>query len=174
MQKGWKMASEMDYKAIKDRVEKQVRKEKRLAKFILFAVNFGLFVVFMVIAWGMYLRNGGTPPQWENFVNFPGIARSAGDPFTNAMVMLTIGWVAALILQAVGFIIDSPIGERSIRDRATGREMRREMERLGLDELEEHEKRKGMMRLTDDGELEAVEDLAEEVAVTPIKQNRKA
>ena len=61
-----------------------------------------------------------------------------------------------------------------MRDRATGREIRKEMERLGLDELEEHEKRKGMMRLTDDGELEAVDDVAEEVAGTPIKQNRKA
>ena len=167
------MASEMDYKGIKERVEKDVRKQKRLAKFILFATNLGLFIVFMVFAWGMFLRNGGVPPQAENFVNLPGIAKPAGDPFTNAMVMLTIGWVAALILQAVGFIIDSPIGERSMRDRATGREMRKEMERLGLDELEEHEKRKGMMRLTDDGELEAVDEVAEEVAV-PIKQNRKA
>lgn len=168
------MASEMDYKGIKERVEKDVRKQKRLAKFILFATNLGLFIVFMVIAWQMFLNGGGTPPQGAEFINLPGIAKPAGNPLTNALVMLSIGWAVALILQATGFFIDSPIGERSMRDRATGREMRKEMERLGLDELEEHEKRKGMMRLTDDGELEAVDDVAEEVPVTPIKQNRKA
>ena len=166
------MAADMDYKAIKERVEKDVLKQKRLAKFILFATNLGLFCMFMVIAWGIYLGNGGTPPQLENFINM-GLALPSGDPFTSAMVMLTTGWVIALILQGIGFIIDSRIGEQSIRDRATGREMRKEMERLGLDELEEHEKRKGMMRLTDDGELEAVDEVAE-VDVTPIKQNRKA
>lgn len=166
------MASEMDYKGIKERVEKDVRKQKRLAKFILFATDLGLFIMFIVIAWGLYLRNGGTPPQLENFMNM-GLARP-GDPFTSALVMLSIGWAVALILQLTGFLIDSSFGERSMRDRATGREMRKEMERLGLDDLEEHDKRKGMMRLTDDGELEAVDDVAEEVAVTPIKQNRKA
>ena len=168
------MTSEMDYKAIKERVETRVKKEKNLSKFILFVTNLGLFIVFMFIAWNMFLSNGGTPPRWEWFTNFPGVAKPAGDPITTALVLVSVGWVVALIMQATAFIIDSPIGERSIRDRATGREMRKEMERLGLDELEEHEKRKGMMRLTDDGELEAVDDVAEEISATPLKQNRKA
>jgi hypothetical protein len=167
------MSSEMDYKAIKERVEVRVRKEKNLAKFILFATNLGLFVMFMFIAWNTYLRNGGTLPSAEAFINLPGIIKPSVDPTTSALMMLSIGWVVALLLQAIGFIIDTPIGERSIRDRATGREMQKEMSRLGIDELEEHEKRKGMMRLTDDGELEAVEDVAE-VDVAPIKQNHKA
>lgn len=167
------MSPEMDYKAIKERVEVQVRREKNLSKFILFATNLGLYAVFLFIAWNMYLRNGGTPPRPEDFVNLPGFSRPAGDPTTSALVMLTIGWTVALLLQAVGFIIDAPIGERSIRDRAMGREMRKEMTRLGMDDLEAQEKRKGMMRLTDDGELEALDDVAE-VEVTPIQQNRKA
>ncbi len=168
------MASEMDYKGIKERVEKRVQKEKNLAKFILFASNLGLYVMFLVIAWHMYLLNGGTLPQLDTMINLPGFVKSIGDPTTSALVMLSMGWAVALLFQAIGFIIDTPIGERSIRDRAMGREMRQEMARLGVDDLEENEKRKGMMRLTDDGELEAVDDVAEvEVQVTSIKQNRK-
>ncbi|MBI1281655.1 MAG: hypothetical protein GC179_26250 [Anaerolineaceae bacterium] len=165
------MSSEMDYKAINERVEKQVRREKNLTKFILFATNLGLYVMFLFIAWQMYLANGGTPPRLEEMVNIPGIARFGGNPTTSALVMLSVGWAVALLLQVVGFIIDLPIGERSIRDRATGREMRREMTRLGLASLEEQEKRKGMMRLTDDGELEDVDDVVEEAL--QIQQNRK-
>ena len=168
-----RMAPEMDYKAIKERVEERVRKEKNLSKFILFVANLGLFVVFMFIAWNTYVSNGGKLPPIEAFVNVPGVAKPALDPATSALVMLSIGWMVALIFQVVAMIIDTPIGERSIRDRATGREMRKEMARLGTDELEEQEKRKGMMRLTDDGELEAVDDVSD-VVVNPIKQNRKA
>ena len=168
------MSSEMDYKGMKERVEVRVRKEKRLAKFILLATNYGLYAMFLVIAWHMYLANGGTPPTVDMMVNIPGLAKTLGNPTTSALTMLSIGWAVALLLQTVGFIIDSPIGERSIRDRAMGREMRNEMTRLGMDELEEQEKRKGMMRLTDDGELEAVDDVSEVAEAASIKQNRKA
>ncbi len=166
------MSSEMDYKAINERVEARVRKEKNLTKVLLFVVNLGVYVAFLFIAWTMFVSNGGTPPDWAEFVNLPGIAKPAGDPITGALVMLSVGWAVALLLQAIGLIIDTPLGERSIRDRATGREMRKEMSRLGLDEQDAQEKRKGMMRLTDDGELEAIDDAVEvEVA---IQQNRKA
>ncbi len=165
------MSSEMDYKAINERVEKQVRKEKNLSKFILFVVNLGLFVMFLSMAWNMYLSNGGTPPRIEEFLNIPGVAKPSGDPSTSALIMLSVGWAVALLFQVIAMVIDTPIGERSIRDRATGREMRREMARAQTEDTEEHEKRKGMMRLTDDGELEAVDDVVEEAV--PIQQNRK-
>ena len=168
------MSSQMDYKGIKERVEVRVRKEKRLSKFILLATNMGLYVMFLVIAWRMYLLNGGTLPTVEMMVNIPGLTKTLGDPTTSALMMLSIGWAVAVLLQTIGFIIDSPIGERSIRDRAMGREMRKEMTRLGMDELEEQEKHKGMMRLTDDGELEAVDDVSEAADLTPIKQHHKA
>jgi len=79
-----------------------------------------------------------------------------------------------LIFQGVSLALDTKSGEERIRERLVAREINREMLKMGLDDVEEHEKRKGMMRLTLDGELEAVDDVAEEVAVTPIKQNRKA
>lgn len=172
------MSQEMDYKGMRERVEASVRKEKNLVKFLLFAVNLGLFVLFLFMSWQMYLNNGGAPPVWEDFMNWPGITRTFTNPATSALVMVSMGWGVALLFQFISLIIDSRWGERSIRDRATGREMRKEMARVGLDELEEQQKRKGMMRLTDDGELEAVDDELDttdsmiETAV-PIQQNRK-
>jgi len=165
------MSSEMDYRAINERVEVGVKKEKNFAKFILFAVDLGLFVMFLFMAWNMYLGNGGVPPRWEEFVNLPGVIKSAGNPATSALVMLTVGWAVALLFQVIGLIMDTPLGERSIRDKVTGREMRKELARLQVENLEEPEKLKVMMRLTDDGELEAVDDVAE-VAVSN-QQNRK-
>jgi len=87
--------------------------------------------------------------------------------------MVSMGWGVALLLQFISLIMDSRWGERSIRDRATGREMRREMARVGLNDLEEQSKRKGLMRLTDDGELEAVDDadVVEDAELN--QQNRK-
>jgi hypothetical protein len=166
------MSSEMDYKGIKERVEQRVRKEKNLSKFILFAVNVALFLVFTIFAWRTYIASGGSLPTLEQMTNIPGVPKPAMDPVMSILLMMSVGWAVALLLQAVGFIIDTPIGERSIRDRAMGREMRKEMARLGLDDLEAQEKRKGMMRLTDDGELEALDDVSELEAV-PIQQNRK-
>lgn len=166
------MPTEMDYKAINERVEAGIKKEKNFAKFLLFAVNLGLFVVFLFIAWSTYLSNGGVPPRWEEFVNLPGLAKPAGNPATSALVMLTVGWAVALLFQVIGIVMDTPLGERSIRDRVTGREMRKELARLQVDNLEEPEKLKVMMRLTDDGELEAVDD-ASEVEANLIPQNRK-
>ena len=165
------MSSEMDYRAINERVEVGVKKEKNFAKFILFAVNLGLFVMFLFMAWNMYLSNGGVPPRWEEFVNLPGVIKSAGNPATSALVMLTVGWAVALLFQVISLIMDTSLGERSIRDKVTGREMRKELARLQVENLEEPEKLKVMMRLTDDGELEAVDDVAE-IAVSN-QQNRK-
>ncbi len=165
------MAPEMDYKAINERVEAGVKKEKNLAKFILFAVNLGLFVVFLSLAWSTYLSNGGVAPRWEEFVNLPGFAKPAGNPATSALVMLTVGWAVALLFHVIGLIMDTSLGERSIRDRVTGREMRKELARLQVENLEAPEKLKVMMRLTDDGELEALDEAAE--VEVQIQQDRK-
>ena len=167
------MSQEMDYKGIRERVEASVRKEKNLIKFLLFTVNLALFVLFVFMSWQMYLNNGGTRPNWEDFINWPGVTRTLTNPNTSALVMVSMGWGVALLLQFVNMLIDSRWGERSIRDRATGREMRKEMTRLGLDTLEVNQKRKGMMRLTDDGELEAVDDADAVENAELIQQKRK-
>ncbi|MEZ4669339.1 MAG: hypothetical protein R3E39_15650 [Anaerolineae bacterium] len=149
------MRPEIDYPAIQQRVDAKVKKEMRLAKFVLFAVNLGLFVVFIFMAWQLYLSNGGEPPIWEQFVNIPGIARSAGNPTTGALVMLTVGWGIGLLFQLISLIFDTRLGERQTRERLMGREVNKELARLGLEpSTDQQEKSKHMMRLSDDGELE--------------------
>jgi hypothetical protein len=165
------MSPQLDYRAIRQRVDEKVKKEMRLAKFALFAVNLGVFTLFSFIAWQTYLSNGGVPPRWEDFLNIPGVARPAGDPATSALVMLTMGWVVALIIQVVSLVFDTRLGERQTRERIMGREVNKEIARLGLDTDEQQEKAKHIVRLSDDGELEeVVEDDA--VLEPEVKQNR--
>jgi len=77
------------------------------------------------------------------------------------------------LFQFIALTLDSKRSEERFRERLVAQEINREMMRMGLDEMEEHEKRKGMMRLTDDGELEeVVEDPAELSEEMPLKRQR--
>ena len=165
------MSPEIDYQAMNERIEAGVRKEKNLSKFVLFLVNLALFVVFLVLAWQMFVQGGGTPPTMADMINLPGVPKPTSNPLTSALLMMSVGCGIAVFIQAVMMIIDTPLGERSIRDRAAGREMRKAMARAAAAAADEPEKRKGMMRLTDDGELEAIEDVT--AVEVPIQQNRK-
>lgn len=162
------MSQEMDYKGIKERVEKQLRREKFWLRLFLLGLTVVLFVIFGVMAWQQF--NGGVLPPLSEWSNYPGKISTVDGP-TSAMMLMTGGWLVAIIMQVIMLILDTQVGERKMREQIMGREVNREMARLGLDDLEEQSKRKGMMRLTDDGELEAVDDLIEEAV--PIQQNRK-
>ena len=166
------MAPELDYRAIRERVDEKLKREMRLAKFVLFAVNLGLFAACMVMAWHLYLSNGGVPPVWEEFINIPGIARPAGNPATSALVMLTVGWIVALLIQGVSMILDTKLGQRQTRERIMGREVNKEIERLGLYTESQKEKAKHVMRLSDDGELEEVVEDVEPLEEAIAKQRR--
>ena len=165
------MSTEMDYQAMDERVEAGVKKEKNLAKFLLFVINLAMFVVFVVMAWQIHILNGGALPTMAEMINMPGVPKPTMNPMTNALLMMSVGWGIAIFMQAVSMIMDTSLGERSIRDRVTGREMRKEMARIRLEDKEASQKRKGMMRLTDDGELEAIDEVADEAV--PNQQNRK-
>ncbi len=166
------MSEELDYQRINERVEESVKRDKRLAKYLPFVINAVLFVIVLVIGWQIYLGNGGSLPGLDEIINLPEILRSRGNPTTAALLILCGGWALALLFQGVVLIIDTPFGERAMRDKAMEREIRKEMTRMRLAEQKAPEKRKGMMRLTDDGELEAIDDVVE-IDVTPIKQYRK-
>jgi hypothetical protein len=89
------------------------------------------------------------------------------------MILLSFGGLMGLLAQAVGLSLDTKGGEDRIRDQLLSQEINREMLRMGLDDVEEHEKRKGTMRLTDDGELEEVaDDMAALSESMPLKQQR--
>jgi hypothetical protein len=147
------MSDQIDYRALRERVDVGVKRQKLIAKSVLFVVSLVIYIAFMLIAWGTFLSNGGVPPQWSDFTNIPGVERTA-DPFTGAMVMLSIGWFTALLMQFIGLIFDTRLGERQIRSQVMGHELSRELDRLGMDELKEKPKR--MMQLSEDGELEEI------------------
>jgi hypothetical protein len=144
------MSAEIDYRAVRQRVEAGVKKQKMMARVICFVVSLVMFILFLVIAWSMYVGNTGVAGNT--------------DATTGAMIMLSAGWGSSVLFQFVLLLFDTKIGEQSIRERVTGRELGREL--LNLGEEEPDEKRKQMMRLTDDGELEAVpsEDATPELA----------
>lgn len=136
------MSSEMDYRAVRQRVEEGIKKQKKIARWVLFAVSIFMFILFLAIAWG----NGG-------------VQRNT-DPTTGAMIMLSIGWWTAILFQFISLMLDTQLGERSIRERVIRHELFREMLE-SANAIGFHEKRKRVMQLTDDGELEAIAETAD-------------
>lgn len=136
------MSDQIDYRAVRQRVEEGVQKQKKFARWTFLGVSTFLFMLFLIIAWGMYLGTG--------------TAQFNDDPTTGAMIMLSVGWGTTILFQLVSLFFDTKIGEQSMRDRVITRELGRELLQMGEDEMSE--KRKHIMRLTDDGELEAAAD----------------
>lgn len=150
------MTSDLDYRAIRKRVEAGIAQEKFRKRMSFLAASLFCFVIFMIIAWGIFLSSG----QHDQILVAP-------------MILLSFSGLMGLLAQAVGLSLDTKGGEDRIRDQLLSQEINREMLRMGLDDVEEHEKRKGMMRLTDDGELEEVaDDVAGLSESLPLKQQR--
>ena len=125
------------------------------------------YIVFLIIGWGIFLSSRGAAASAS-------LASGNSDsPLVGAMIMLSMSGFVGLMFQAGGLFMETKRGEERIRERLVAREINREMLRMGLDEPEEDEKRKGMMRLTDDGELEAVvDDTASSSEEMPLKRQR--
>lgn len=156
------MTSDLDYRAIRKRVEEGVKRQKRITNGTLLVVNLFLYILFLIIGWGIFLGSGGAEAS-------SALASGRSDsPLVGAMIMLSMSGFLGLMFQSISFFLDSKAGEDSMREKLVAREINREMLKMGLDESEAPDKRKGMMRLTDDGELESVDDAAaadEEVLV---------
>lgn len=90
------------------------------------------------------------------------------------MFMLAFGGLIGEILQGISMTLDTKRWEEITRERLLAKEIpREELFRMGLDAAEEHEKVKGVMRLTDDGELEEVVDEASGLSdEMPLKRQR--
>jgi O-antigen/teichoic acid export membrane protein len=160
--------NELDYPAIRRRVEEELRREKARMRLIFFFISLLLFVIFIAIGWGVYLANGGTAPQ----ANIPGVSREE-NPFTFAMTMITAAGFINLVFQLVSVIVDTKRGERQLREQVTGRIINKEIQRLGLSEDDApREKAKRLVRLGDDGELEEVLS-DEEVEIEPAVKTRR-
>jgi hypothetical protein len=162
------MAPDLDYRAIRKRVEAGIVVQKKRTRTVMFAVSVFIYALFMIIGWGMFLTTGAQNLMSAGFVDKQGDSILVG-----AMIMLSMAGAMGLLFQFISLAIESKRSEDRMRERLVAREINNEMLRMGMDEVEEHEKRKGMMRLTDDGELEEVlEDEAVQPEDLPLKQRR--
>ena len=161
------MSSDLDYRAIRKRVEAGIAQQKFRRRMGLFVVQLFAYIVFMIVGWSIFMSSGGAEASAS-------LASGSSDsPLVGAMIVLSMSGFMGLMFQAASLSMDTKRGEDRIRERLVAQEINREMLKMGLDDVEEHEKRKGMMRLTDDGELEEVTeesiDLSDEV---PLKRQR--
>lgn len=154
---------ELDYRAIRQSVEKSLKRRKSIMRWVLLGVNLIMFGLFTIIAWGMAQGTGllvDSNPQGEGLIG--------------ALVMLNIGWFTALMFQFFSAIVDVPNAENQMRAQIMSEEISKAMLNLGADESDAPvQKAKRMMRLSDDGELEEIvaedgsEDLTTKAQRTP-------
>lgn len=133
---------DLDYAAIRRRVDAELQQERRRGQMVLFLVNGLIFFIFMVVTWVL------VPYTSTNF--------ALTDDMLAAMMMLSVGWATGLLLHGLSaFIYSSNRWSDRHRKQAMVREI--EYARLGLDDdlLDEPlEKAKhGQLRLSDEGEL---------------------
>jgi hypothetical protein len=140
--------SGLDYQAIQERIEQQLRREKQIMQLFFFLISLAFYIAFLGFGWALFLNNGGQLPS----ANIPGAAKAA-NPLGDAMLMLAIAGFVPLMFQAITLVMTTKRGERQVRDRIAGRIMQAEMQKK-LEALKDKPKRS--MRLTDDGELEEV------------------
>lgn len=91
------MRDDLDYAAIRRRVELELQQDRRRSQVSLFVVNCLLFVLFMVIAWGV----------------FPDPLRPSYD-MEGVTMLLSLGWAIALLLNGIAVL---SIGSKRWLDR---------------------------------------------------------
>ena len=158
------MTSDLDYRAIRKRVEVGIAQQKFRNRMGLFVGSLLIYVVFLCIGWGVFLFNGGQ--------NLPIVDAQGNSVFISAMALITMAGFFGILFQFIALTMETKGGENRIREKLVAQEINREMLKMGLDDVEEHEKRKGMMRLTDDGELEEVTEEIDLNADVPLKRQR--
>ncbi|MBL8119213.1 MAG: hypothetical protein JNJ78_16880, partial [Anaerolineae bacterium] len=83
------MSQELDYRAIRRRVEAGVRIRKFRTRVTFLIVTCFIFVVFMAIGWGIFLSNGGADV-------------GGGDsPLIGAMIMASMTGFMGILFQAI-------------------------------------------------------------------------
>ncbi len=157
------MNDPIDYRMVRRRVEEQVKKQKQLSNWLLFGLNVFLYVLFVLIACGIYLSGDGHSLSTL-------FGSEGGDSAQSTIALFITGWLMSLIFHGVSVFLNTKMGEQQIRDKVIARELGRELLHLGPDE-EPYEKRKRMMQLADDGEMREV-DADEEAAFVPDPQSR--
>ncbi|MBI5670999.1 MAG: 2TM domain-containing protein [Chloroflexi bacterium] len=151
----------LDYTAIRRRVEVELQQQRRKGQIALFVVNCLIFFIFMLVTWVL------VPDTSANF--------TLTDDMLAAMIMLSVGWATGLFLHGMAAF---GIGSKSWTDQRRKQLLLREVEyaRLGLDdamldEPAEKTKRSGKLRLSDEGEL--LDIVEEDYAAEEPRQQRR-
>lgn len=153
--------NDLDYAAIRRRVEIELQQDRRRGQTALFAVNVLLFCFFMLLVW-VILPNTISSITMTSADYFSSI--TAVYNTWSAKVLLSIGWIIGLLLHGLAVY---RIGSKGWTDRYRRRLLAREIEyaRLGIDEdlLDEAtlvEKTKGgrKSRLSDEDEMPELTD----------------
>lgn len=135
------MTQNIDYDAVRRDVEVLVKRRKTMSRWIFLGVSCLLFVIFSSVAWSVFANN---PP--------------ANDDVTAAVIMMSVGWIVALIFQFISALFDTRAAEESLRQQVAAQVIGKHLLDLGTDATELDEKRKRIYSLSDDGELEVVPD----------------
>lgn len=142
------MSSELDYQVVQQQVEAEIERIKGRNRLVLYGVHLALYLIFVILAW---------------FI-FPTINRGAGinEIGVNIGTLLTLGWTIMLVTQGIA-LANEKRGEDQLREQLIGRAITAEMMRQGLSVSNNSDKQKRTMRLSNDGELEELVDIPEEV-----------
>ncbi|GEM_PF-905374 len=154
---------ELDYRALNRRAQTELTRQKSIAHWVLFVVNLLLYLLFVVIGWGMFIAGGSAARPGNEMTN----------PIVWAMVMLTTGGALSVMFHSISVFLDTRLGEAKMRDQIMARLVAEEVMRLGAeDEGLDQEKAKRVMRFTDEGELEEDDVVSEDAPLSLQEQQR--
>lgn len=153
------MSLHLDYEALNEQVNRAVNRRRMAAKVVFFVLSLFMFVLFMIIGWGMVLSGNA-----EGAIS----ALGSGDanPVFGGMFMLSMGWLTTLVFQGLALIFDTPAGEKSIRREVVSQQVGEQLlQQMGAGEKPKRDDAADrlahadeMVELTEDGELIPLEE----------------
>jgi hypothetical protein len=153
------MRDPAQFEEMQERVDAEIRKQKRIARTVMLFVNILMFVIFTMVSFSIL---GDTP-------EIATLSDSARDALTASTILMTIGWATGIFFQGMSTFFDSGLADTSMRRRAITRVMgdqlweaseqyrRLQSEKPKRDPTESE----GRLVLGEDGELVEIEEQAE-------------
>jgi len=93
-----------------ERIEEAVKRQKKVAQIVFFAISMGLFILFSFMSWGAL-----------NSAGVGSIDAEQAGAVTGAMVMMSVGWGMSLLYQFITLAMNFPAAERQARTRMASR-----------------------------------------------------
>jgi len=141
---------ELDYRALNRRAQTELKRQKSIARWVLFVVSLFIFLLFLGFGWAFFAGSSTSGTM------------SARELEVAGMMMLSTGGGLVLMLQFFAAILETSVGESKMRDQIMARLVAEEVMRLGAeDEGLDQDKAKRMM-ISDEGELEDIVDEVEQ------------